>query len=246
MVSRKNLQPLTVLQQQFRDMIEPILDEITIDNEPLDTLDSARLQEVLLERDLDDILCLKDLYSEDLNLEDKTEEVYNILQEILNSNTKPSSVNKLIEQLIEDCVVYDLKVQKRKELTLDYQRAFNGLVTKEEVTNTRKELKKTTTYKKVEQESEKASSNRRRVKKKQKTANKITKTEEALKSASEIMEKYQPDISVKELESLVKLTQDLLNNITKMKQKELNDESVVNKEKAKEKAQSVSVGVSNS
>ncbi|PSB05798.1 hypothetical protein C7B62_24445 [Pleurocapsa sp. CCALA 161] len=128
MVSRKNLQPLTDLQQQFRDIIEPILAEITINNQPLDTLDSARLQEVLLERDLDDILCLKDLYSEDLNLEDKAEEVYNILQEILNSNTKPSSVDKLIEQLIEDCVVYDLKVQKRKELTLDYQRAFNGLV----------------------------------------------------------------------------------------------------------------------
>ena len=120
MVSRKNLQPLTVLQQQFRDMIEPILDEITIDNEPLDTLDSVRLQEVLLERDLDNILCLKDLYSEDLNLEDKAEEVYNILQEILNSNTKPTSpyLDKLIKQLIENCVVFYLKTQKKKELTL--------------------------------------------------------------------------------------------------------------------------------
>jgi hypothetical protein len=242
MVSRKNLQPLTDLQQQFRDIIEPILAEITIDNEPLDTLDSARLQEVLLERDLDDILCLKDLYSEDLNLEDKTEEVYNILQEILNSNTKPSSVNKLIEQLIEDCVVYDLKVQKRKELTLDYQRAFNGLVTKEEVTNAKSEIEKTKEYEKVEQKSREASSNRRKVKKKQKNTAKIQRTVDALQDISNVISDANTELRSPDLKELMVKAVAFIEHAGKIQQKELNDESVVNKEKAKEKVQSLSVG----
>ena len=219
MAGRKNIAPLTDLQQQFRDIVEPLLEEITIDKEPLDTISPQRLQEVLLERDIDEILCLKDLYSEDLKLEDKADKVLDILEEILNSNTRPSAIDKLIEQLIEDCVVYDLKVQKRKELVADFQRSFNGLTTKEEISNTRTKLKKTTKYKEVEQESEKASSNRRKEKKKQRNTKKITKAEEALQSASKILKDSKSDVKLTNLDKVVELGTELLSYINEMKTK---------------------------
>lgn len=242
MASRKNLQSLTDLQQQFRDIIEPILDGITINDEPLDTLDSGRLQEVLLERDLDNILCLKDLYSENLDLDEKAEEVYNILQEILNSNTKPTSLDRLIKQLIEDCVVFDLKTQKRKELTLDYQRAFNGLVTKQEVTNIKSKIEKTKEYKKVEASFKQASSNRRKVKKKQKNTAKIQRTVDALQDISEVISDSKSELGSPDLLELMAKAAAFIGHAEKIKQRELNDESVASKDKASNLPQSLSVG----
>ena len=211
--------PLTPLQQQFQDIVKPKLEEITIDNEPLDTLTSDRLQEVLLERDIDDILCLKDSYSEDLNLEDKANQVHNILQDIIDSNTPPSAVDELIKQLIEKSVIFKLKSEKRKELTADFQRSFNGLTTKEEIKSTREEIQKTSSFQEVEQQSKQAGSNRYQAKKKQRNTNKITKAEQALQSASKILEDSKSDVKLTDLDKVVELGTSLLNYINEMKTK---------------------------
>lgn len=226
--------PLTELQQQFQDIVKPILEKITIADEPLDTISPYRLQEVLLERDIDDILCLKDSYSENLNLEDKANQVHNILQDILDTNTQPSTVDELIKQLIEKSVIFELKSKKRKELTLEFQKSFNGLVLKEEIKNTRESIKKTKKYEEVEQESKKAGSNRYQAKKKQRNTNKITKAEQALQSASKILEDSKSDVKLTDLDKVIELGTSLLNYINEIKTKAEHDRLAAEAKERKE------------
>lgn len=237
-----NSEPLSDLQQQFKDIVEPLINQITISDEPLHSLTSTRLQEVLMERDIDDILCLKDLYSESLNIQDKANKVKDILQDILYSDTKLTIIDELIKQLIEQSVIFELKSEKRKELTADFQRSFNGLVTKEEIKYTRENLKKTTKYQKVAAESQKAGSNRYKTKKKKRTDDKIQRTVDALQDISDVISDTKTELKSPDLIELMNKAAAFIEHAEKIKQKELNDGSVANKEKTKsENKESVSV-----
>ena len=236
-----NSEPLTDLQKQFKDIVEPHINQITINDEPLQSLSSLRLQEVLMERDIDDILCLKDCYSSDLTLKDKADKVKDILHDILNPDTKPSTIDELIKQLIEKSVVFELKAKKRKELTADFQRSFNGLVTKEDIKDTRDSIQKTKEYKGIKKESKKAGSDRYRTKKKQRTAKKISNAEEALESALKISKKSESYIELTDLDKVAELGTELIKYISEMKAKAEQDrltaEAKARKEKGKQEIQ---------
>ena len=239
MAGRTNVQPLTELQQQFRDIVEPLLEEITIDNEPLDSLDSFRLQEVLSERDIDNILCLKDMYGEDMDLEEKADTVFDLLTDILKAKSKASSLDKYIKQLIEDCVVFELKSKKRKELTADFQRSFNGLVTKEEVTDTKSKIEETEEYKAVEANRKQASSNRRKVNKKRKDTAKIQRTVDALQDISDVISDSKTELGSPDLLELMAKAAAFIEHAGKIQQRELNDSAKVNEEQDEAQPQSV-------
>jgi hypothetical protein len=91
--------PLTDLEQQVQDLLQPHFEQITIEQEPLNTITPARLQEVLLEKDIDDILCLKGDYSSDTSIEAKVDKVYDILNKIFNSDAQLSAIDNFIKQL---------------------------------------------------------------------------------------------------------------------------------------------------
>ena len=239
MAGRKNVDPLTEIQQQFRDIVEPLLEEITIDKEPLHTISSYRLQEVLLERDLDDILCLKDLYSEKLNLEDKADQVYDILQDILNSDKRPNALDELIKRLIEQSVIFELKSEKRKELTADFQRSFNGLTTKEEIKDTRESITKTKEYQEVEANCKQATSNRRKVNKKEKDTAKIQRTVDALQDISDVISDAKTELKSPDLKELMTKAAAFIEHAEKIQQKEINDKSVAKQEQTQSNTVSV-------
>lgn len=236
MAGKKSTEALTELQQQFKDIIEPILEEITIDDQPLDTLSSVRLQDILLERDIDEILILKNQYQENLNVEEKADLVHEFLQDILDTDSKLSKIDSLIKQLIENSVVVTLKSEKRRELTLDFQKSFIGLVVKEEVKTTKDKIEKTKEYKEVKDVCKTADSNRRKVRKNQRNKDKIVKTEKALEQLSEVISNPKTELGSPDLKKLIAQAATFLDNADKIQQRELN----ANASKQQEEAQSQS------
>jgi alkylhydroperoxidase/carboxymuconolactone decarboxylase family protein YurZ len=228
----REITPLTDLQKQFQDIVQPQLEQITIEQEPLETITLQKLQDVLLERDIDDILCWKGGYSSDMSIEAKVQKVLDILTEILTDDSQPSAMDALIKQLIEQSIVYDLKNQKRKQLTADFQRAFNGLVTKEDIKETRKQIKSSKSFEEAEKASEKAATKRSKAKKKSRDKDKIEVAVNTLQEFTKVLEDDKSDIKLVDFKELINKCSFLLEQADKLRQKELNNQSI---KQAKEK-----------
>jgi hypothetical protein len=227
----RKIKPLTEQQKQFQDIIQPQLEKITIEQVPLNTITPERLRKVLLEKDIDDILCWKGDYSSDMQIDAKVEKVHEIFSDIVTGDSQPSAMDALIKQLIEQSIVYDLRNEKRKELTLAFQRAFNGLVTKEDITKTREQIKSSKSFDGVKADSEVAASARRRAKKKSRDEAKIKDAEDALDEFNKEIADSKSSIQLADLESLLDNCQKLIQTVKNLNQKQLNN-SVVSKKQA--------------